>query len=37
MTFRPSPSDTLFAILSGALLLLTAFTLGGLPAHPFAG
>lgn len=37
MTFRPSPSDTLFAALSLALLLLTAFTLGGLMAHPFAG
>lgn len=37
MTFRPSPSDIIFAILSLALLLATAFTLGGLAAHPFAG
>lgn len=37
MTFRPSPSDTLFAALSLALLLLSALTLGGLAAHPFAG
>ena len=37
MTFRPSPSDTLFAVLSLALLLLSALTLGGLAAHPFAG
>lgn len=33
----PSPSDILFLILSGALTLLTALTLGGLAAHPFAG
>jgi len=31
------PSDILFLILSGLALLLTAFTLGGLAAHPFAG
>ena len=37
MTFRPSPSDILFAALSLALLLLSAFTFGGLAAHPFAG
>lgn len=37
MTPRPSPSDILFLILSGALLFATAFTLGGLAAHPFAG
>lgn len=37
MTFHPSPSDTLFAALSLALLLLAAFTFGGLAAHPFAG
>lgn len=37
MTYRPSPSDVLFVILSVLLLLLTAFTLGGLAAHPFAG
>jgi hypothetical protein len=33
----PRPSDILFLILSGALLLASAFTLGGLAAHPFAG
>jgi hypothetical protein len=33
----PSPSDIVFLILSAVLLLLTAFTLGGLAAHPFAG
>ena len=36
-TMRTNPSDILFAALSLALLLLTAFTLGGLAAHPFAG
>lgn len=35
MTFRPSPSDTLFAALFLALLLLTGFVAGGLAAHPF--
>lgn len=34
---RISPSDILFAVLAAALLLATAFTLGGLMAHPFAG
>lgn len=34
---RISPSDALFLILSTALLLLAALTLGGLVAHPFAG
>lgn len=34
---RIDPSDIIFAILATALLLLTAFTLGGLAAHPFAG
>ena len=29
------PSDILFAILSAAVLLLAAFTLGALMAHPF--
>lgn len=33
----PSPSDILFLILSGALTLLTAFTLGGLAALLLAG
>lgn len=33
----PSPSDIVFLILSGLVLLLAAFTLGGLAAHPFAG
>ena len=33
---RINPSDVLFLILSAAILLLTAFTLGGLAAHPFA-
>lgn len=32
---RPEPSDILFAILSIALLLASAFVLGGLTAHPF--
>lgn len=36
MTYRPSPSDILFAILSAALLLASASVLGGLGAHPFA-
>ena len=34
---RITPSDILFVILSTALLLLAAFTLGGLAAHPFSG
>ena len=34
---RIPPSDILFVILSAALLLLAAFTFGGLAAHPFAG
>lgn len=33
----PSPSDILLLILSGLVLLATAFTIGGLAAHPFAG
>lgn len=33
----PDPHNVLCVILSIALLLLTAFTLGGLAAHPFAG
>lgn len=33
----PSPSDILFLILTGALLLASALVLGGLAAHPFAG
>ena len=32
---RTSPSDILFLTLSAFLLLLTAFTLGGLAACPF--
>lgn len=32
---RISPSDVLFIIISLYLLLLTAFTLGGLAACPF--
>lgn len=35
MTFRPSPSDILFAILSAVVALAAAFTVGGLAAHPF--
>ena len=34
---RINPSDVLLLTLATALLLLTAFTLGGLAAHPFAG
>lgn len=34
---RINPSDILFLILSTALLLMAALTLGGLAAHPFAG
>lgn len=37
LTMRINFSDILFAILSSALLLATAFTLGGLAARPFAG
>lgn len=37
LTMRINPSDILLVILSLGLLLLTAFTLGGLAAHPFAG
>lgn len=33
----PSPSDILFLILAGALLLASALVAGGLAAHPFAG
>lgn len=35
MTYRPSPSDILFAILSLVLLLASGLVLGGLAAHPF--
>lgn len=34
---RPDPSNILFVILCLALLLSSAFVLGGLAAHPFAG
>ena len=37
LTMRVNPSDILFLVLSGLVLLLAAFTLGGLAAHPFAG
>lgn len=37
LTMRIDPSDIHFLILAAALLLLSAFTLGGLAAHPFAG
>lgn len=36
MTYRPSPSDILLAILSVALLLASGLVAGGLAAHPFA-
>lgn len=32
---RPTPSDTLFAVLSSAVLVLAALVVGGLMAHPF--
>lgn len=32
---RINPSDILFFILSGAVLLAASFALGGLAAHPF--
>ena len=32
---RLNPSDILFLVMSSALLLLAALTLGGLAAHPF--
>lgn len=35
MTYHPSPSDILFAILSVALLLASGLVAGGLAAHPF--
>ena len=35
--YRPEPSDIIFLILTGLVLLLAAFTVGGLAAHPFAG
>lgn len=35
MTYHPSPSDILFAILSAALVLAYALVAGGLAAHPF--
>lgn len=31
----PTPSDTLLAVLSSAVLVLAAFVVGGLMAHPF--
>lgn len=34
---RINPSDILFLILTVALLLAAAFTLGGLAARPFSG
>lgn len=34
---RPKPSDILFVILCLTLMLSSAFVLGGLAAHPFAG
>lgn len=37
MAHLPDPSDILLALMATALLLATAFTLGGLAAHPFAG
>jgi|GEM_PF-3222915 len=37
LTMRINFSDILFALLSSALLLAAAFTLGGLAARPFAG
>ena len=37
ITMRIDPSDIHFLILAALLLLLSAFTLGGLAAHPFAG
>ena len=36
MTYRPSPSDILLAILSAALLTAAALVAGGLAAHPFS-
>lgn len=33
---RINPSDILFIILTLCLIILVAFTLGGLAAHPFA-
>ena len=32
---RPTPSDTLFAVLSSAVLVLAALVVGALAAHPF--
>lgn len=34
---RPAPEDLTFAFLCVLLLLATAFTVGGLASHPFAG
>lgn len=34
---RPAPEDLTFAFLCVLLLLTTAFTVGGLAAHPFSG
>lgn len=34
---RINPSDVLFLILSGAVILAAALVIGGLAAHPFAG
>ena len=33
---RINPSDVLLLAMSACLLLMAAFTLGGLAAHPFA-
>lgn len=33
---RPSSEDLMFAFLSVLVLLATAFTVGGLAAHPFS-
>lgn len=34
-SWRPTPSDTLFAVLSSAVLVLAALVVGGLMARPF--
>lgn len=36
LTMRVNPPDILFLILSTALLIASAFALGGLMAHPFS-
>jgi hypothetical protein len=35
MTYQPSPSDILFALLAVLTLISFAFVLGGLAARPF--